>query len=215
MRRCCKRSKHPHCTPLLVRDKTPKKNIKRTESIQEMCRPKNKACKNALKCVLSPKDPSNCCPQPQPSPPKSTPHHVVPDSQFNDQDGMRLSLKSGGEYNYSKAPCICASGISHSTGLHGKIHTATNNATVNHPTVRPHVSGKTISGDARWTVAEAEDVGANAVAQKTKCDPDCIKAQVRNGHEQMNIKEDDLIRPTTAGKVSKPPKPPATGPSVF
>jgi hypothetical protein len=183
---------------------------KRAAAMTAMC--KDKQCKKALKCVLSPKSPSNCCPQPQPSPPKQTPHHIVLDSQFNSGTGGRLSLASGGTYDYASAPCICAHGVSHSTGLHGKIHTETNNLTVNHPSVKGFVTGKTIDDKARWKVNEAESVGAKAVAKKTKCDEGCIKSQTRRGHKKMGIEGSDEIRPTTAGKVTRIPK---TGPSTY
>lgn len=177
--------------------------VDRTASMQAMC--DDKDCKKALKCVLSPKSPSNCCPQPQPEPPKATPHHIVPDSQFNFKGAGRLELASEGQYDYDKAPCICVPGTSHSTGLHGKIHTETNNLTVNHPSVVDDVVGKTISSDARWKVREAESVGAQAVAKKTKCDEACIKSQTRRGHSKMGIKRNDEIRPSTAGRVTRPP----------
>jgi hypothetical protein len=183
--------------------------VKRKPAIEAMCA--DPKCRKALKCVLSPKSPSNCCPQPQPSPPAQTPHHVVPDSQFNKSTGGRITLKSGGKYDYNAAPCICAPGTSHSTGQHGKIHTETNNLTVNHPSVTPHVSGKSIGGKARWNVSEAESVGAKAVAKETKCDEACIKSQTRRGHKKMGIERDDRIRPTTAGNVTKPPTPKAVG----
>ena len=176
---------------------------KRKSTIEAMC--KDRKCRKALKCVLSPKSPSNCCPQPQPSPPKSTPHHIVPDSQFNHRGGGRLTLKSGGTYDYSAAPCVCAGGISHSTGVHGKIHTETNNLTVNHPSVVGSVTGKSIDPKARWKVSEAEAVGAEAVAKKTGCDEGCIKSQTRRGHKKMGIEGSDEIRPSTAGSVTSPP----------
>ena len=129
--------------------------------------------------VLSPKDPSNCCPQPQPSPPKQTPHHVVPASQFHTGGKGKTALLTkmvDGEkvdkYSYSKAPCVCADGVSHSTGKHGDIHTETNNLTVNHPSVSSNLSatGKSIKKDARWSVSESESVGSEAVSKVTKCD---------------------------------------------
>src|SRR5207248_8557321 len=176
------------------------KHMNKNPAIQAMC--KDPGCRKALKCVLSPKDPSNCCPQPQPKPPKQTPHHIVPDSQFNFKGAGRLPLSSGGTYNYDSAPCICVKGTSHSTGMHGKVHTETNNLTVNHASVLPYVVGKTISADARWKVNDAESVGAKAVANKTKCDEACIKSQTRRGHKMMGIERSDEIRPSTAGRVT-------------
>ncbi len=164
-----------------------------------------KCCK-ARKCMLVPYSPNKCCSK---GGKKMTPHHVVPKSQFKEigEKGKALTLDSGGTYNSNKAPCICAEGESHSTGKHGKIHTETNNLTVNHPSVLPNVSatGKSISKDARWKVSESESVGSEATAKKTECDKDCIEAQVRSGHDKMEIKPEDKIRPTTAGRVTDPP----------
>jgi hypothetical protein len=197
----CSKHAAPHTKKMGKKTLLPER--KRKPAIEAMC--KDPKCRKALRCVLSPKSPSNCCPQPQPSPPKQTPHHIVPDSQFKNGGGGRLDLKSKGTYDYGKAPCICAKGVSHSTGVHGKIHTATNNLTVNHPSVREDVTGKTISDTARWKVSEAESVGAKAVAEKTKCDEACVKSQTRRGHKKMGIEGTDDIRPTTAGEVTEPP----------
>ena len=191
------------CSKHAKKNLTSKGEVKRKAAIKAMC--KDPKCKKALKCALSPKNPSNCCPQPQPKPPKQTPHHVVPDSQFSEKGGGRLDLDSGGQYDYSAAPCICAAGTSHSTGKHGDIHTETNNLTVNHASVREDVKGKTVSADALWKVSEAEAVGATAVAEVTGCDEACIKSQTRRGHKKMGIERDDQIRPTTAGTVTEPP----------
>lgn len=71
----------------------------------------------------------------------------------------------------------------------------------------PSVSatGKSISKDARWNVSESESVGSEATSKVTKCDKECIEAQVRSGHESMGVKPGDKIRPTTAGSVTDPP----------
>jgi hypothetical protein len=171
--------------------------VSRTQSIEAMC--KKKTCREALACVLSPKEPSNCCPQPQPSPPKATPHHIVPASQFKapGDTGLPLGLRNpSAEYSYAKAPCICAAGVSHSVGRHGEIHRETNVRTREAVGVE---SGKQIPSDKRWSVGQAEKIGAEATAEVTGCDAECIEHQVRNGHKQMKIRKDDRIRPTTAG----------------
>ncbi|MFT3858210.1 MAG: HNH/endonuclease VII fold toxin-2 domain-containing protein [Aquabacterium sp.] len=159
-------------------------------------------CKKAMECVLTPYSPSNCCDG-------QTPHHVVPKSQFKERGagGKPLLTNSAGDnlYDPDKAPCICEDGHSHSTGTHGDIHEETNLLTVNHPTVAPHVTGKTIDKDARWTVGEAEAVGAEASEKGgAKCKEGCTQSQVRAGHQQMGIKESDKIRPSTAGHVPDP-----------
>ncbi len=157
-------------------------------------------CCEARKCMLVPYSPNKCCPK---GAKQKTPHHVVPKSQFKMPGKKGASLHSN--YKPNKAPCICATGKSHSVGMHGKIHTETNNLTVNHPSVQPHVKGKSIDPNARWEVGEAESVGAQAVANKTGCDKDCIEAQTRNGHNSMGIKKTDKIRPTTAGRITQTP----------
>lgn len=156
-------------------------------------------CKKAMECVLSPYDPSNCCDG-------KTPHHVVPKSQFKERGsgGKPLLVDSKGENKYDpdKAPCICEDGHSHSTGTHGDIHEETNLLTVTHPSVAPHVTGKTIDPDARWSVKEAEAVGAKASEKGgSKCDEGCTASQVRKGHDDMKIGQNDKIRPSTAGHV--------------
>ena len=189
-----------------------KKEVNRKPAIEAMCN--DEKCKKALKCVLSPYDPSNCCPQPQPSPPTTTPHHIVPKSQFKGRGSAGpIELDSGGTYNPDKAPCICEGGTSHSTGKHGDIHTETNIATLEHATVQPFVSetGKSISPDARWKVSESEAVGSKAAADVTKCDQACLENQVREGHDKMGIKPTDEIRPTTAGSTTRPAPPPVAG----
>lgn len=159
-------------------------------------------CCEARKCMLVPWYPNKCCSK---GGRQMTPHHVVLKSQFKEagKSGKAIPLASGGIYKQAKAPCICREGESHSTGVHGDIHTETNVQTVNHPTVKPNVSasGKSIAKDARWKVFESEAVGADAVAEVTGCDRGCIEAQVRSGHAKMNIEPVDDIRPTTAGRV--------------
>jgi hypothetical protein len=163
----------------------------------------NKECAKALKCVLSPKDPSNCCPQPQPSPPTTTGHHVVPDSQFYKKAGgtTRVDfINPDVEYSYNAAPCFCAKGVSHSVKQHGEIHRATNRRTLAAKGVDvPGKKTKQFPANATWSVGEAERVGAEAVEEVTRCDADCIEQQVRKGHKDMKIRKDDKIRPTTAG----------------
>jgi Domain of unknown function (DUF4150)/GHH signature containing HNH/Endo VII superfamily nuclease toxin 2 len=176
---------------------------KRKKAIGAMCG--NKKCKKALKCVLTKKSPNNCCPDENGDQP--TPHHIVPASQFTNEAGGVLKLGAGKKYSYRAAPCVCAQGNSHSTGLHGEIHTETNNLTLNHqsiPASNISASGKSFVGKPRWSVGDAEDVGAKATAKETKCDEDCIKAQVRQGHQNMKIDEGTQIRPTTAGEVTEP-----------
>lgn len=169
-----------------------------------MC--EDKDCKKARECVLTPYS-MGCCDD-------KTPHHVVPKSQFKKRGASSYTLPAGASYDPNAAPCICADGHSHSTGKHGDIHEETNNLTVNHASVLPHVSdtGKSIDSQARWTAAEAEKVGAEAVSTTTDCKPaKCVEDQLRKGHESMGVAADSKIRPTTAGRVSDPPERTGTG----
>lgn len=177
----------------------------RKGAIKAMCNKKNKECREALACTMTKKSPNNCCPNSKGK--KPTPHHVVPDSQFKSSTGGRISLGTDKKYSYNAAPCVCAQGNSHSTGKHGEIHTETNNLTINHaslPVANVSKTGKSIIGEPRWSVGEAEEVGAEAVMKVTGCNKDCTLAQVRAGHEAIGIQSSDRIRPTTAGEVTKP-----------
>jgi hypothetical protein len=160
----------------------------------------NDDCKKARECVLTPYN-MGCCDD-------KTPHHVVPKSQFKQRGSSNYTLPVGANYDPNTAPCVCAEGHSHSTGKHGDIHEETNNLTVNHDSVVDHVSdtGKSIDPKARWTAAESEKVGADAVEKTTGCKPaKCIEDQLRKGHENMGVAADSKIRPTTAGRVTDPP----------
>lgn len=143
-------------------------------------------CQKAARCMLTEKKPSQCCP-PQ------TPHHVVPGSQFK---GLGV-----GKYNYDKAPCVCAEGTSQTLGSHGGVHfrTAEKTKEIFPPKNQP------FSGDERWTVGEAEEVGAEAVNEEFKnCSKECIQAQVRKKHLEMKVRKKDKIRPTAPGPVEHP-----------
>jgi hypothetical protein len=180
-------------------EKTKGGAVKRSESIAKMCADDKKGgCKDAMKCVLTPKSPSNCCPDDSGKSP--TPHHIVPASQFHEMGDQAspLHVDADGEdkYSYSKAPCICVDGESHSVGTHGKIHSATNSKTRAAVGVPPN---KQIPEDKRWPLGDAEKAGSEAVSEETGCDAACIEAQVRSGHKEMGLRKSDKVRPTTAG----------------
>ena len=173
--------------------------VKRAQSISAMC--EEGSCKEAMSCVLTAKSPSNCCPNEAGETP--TPHHIVPASQFKmpGKGGASIPLTSGGTYSYSKAPCLCVDGNSHSVGLHGEIHKATNKLT---RAANGVDFGKTIPSDKRWSVGTAESTGAQAVEQETGCPKACTESQLRTGHDAMGIKATDQVRPTTAGGEEPP-----------
>jgi hypothetical protein len=160
----------------------------------------DKDCKKARECVLTPYN-MGCCDD-------KTPHHVVPKSQFKQRGASKYTLPAGGSYDPDKAPCICAKGHGHSDGKHGDIHEETNNLTVNHASVRDHLSdtGKSVDPKTRWTATEAEAVGAEATEKvMPDCPAKCTQDQLRKGHDEMGVAADSKIRPTTAGRVSNPP----------
>jgi hypothetical protein len=171
--------------------------INRAGAINDICADND--CRKAMKCVLTPKNPSNCCPE---GGKKQTPHHIVPDSQFHDGSKVALLVDAAGDnkYSYDKAPCICAQGFSHSIGKHGEIHGETNTRTRAFLGIP---AGKLIPTDKRWPVAFSERIGAEAVEASTRCPQECTEAQLRVGHSNMNIGRTDRIRPTTAGGEAK------------
>ncbi len=170
-------------------------NVSRAASMNAMCADDD--CRNALKCVVSPYSPNNCCPGKQTGE-QPTPHHVVPKSQFKHmgEDGPSIKLDSGAKYRAKKGPCICVGGKSHSEGMHGQIHAKTNAKTRRFVDVDPETQ---IPDSKRWAVGDAEATGAEAVEEVTGCPAACTEAQVRRGHRAMGITKSDKIRPTTAG----------------
>jgi len=174
-----------------------KGKVKRKASLEKMC--KDEKCREAMRCVVSPYSPNNCCATGKGKKRKKlTPHHVVPKSQFKmpGKKGKPIKLASGATYRASKAPCICADGKSHSEGTHGQIHSKTNTKTREAVGVAPATQ---IPDTERWTVGAAEKIGAQAVAEATGCPQACIEHQVRKGHKDMGIESSDQLRPSTAG----------------
>ncbi len=182
-----------------------------------------KECCDARKCMLVPYSPNKCCNGKKPDGKRSdtqmTPHHVVLKSQFyesgfaglstiaaQDKGALLKDNKGNNKYSINKAPCVCEEGTSQTEGDHGEIHTETNIATLEHKSVEPYLteSKKSIKKDAEWKVGESEAVGAGAAAKVTKCDEECLKAQVRQGHSDMGIDSEDKIRPTVTGRRERP-----------
>ncbi len=171
-------------------------DVKRSESMENLCA--KKGCREAMKCVVSPYSPNNCCPS-KPGGKAPTPHHVVPKSQFKEpgKGGTEFYDKPDKTYNANKAPCICAEGESHSgEGSHPEIHAATNKLTRQAFGVEPHTQ---IDPTETWTLGEAESAGSQAVSDVLGCPKECIEAQVRQGHKDMKLNKSDEVRPTTPG----------------
>ena len=173
--------------------KTTKKGaVKRKASMKAMC--KNKECKEARKCVLSPYSPSNCCDG-------KTPHHVVPAHCFMPQ-GVRAAGGSERypgceDYNDKKAPCVCVSGHDKSTGEHKLAHDHFDKIEDSQP------------GNA-WTYEKAATTGAASVRKATGgqsggCPNACTKAQLDEYHkDEAGLKDDTALRADSTGQQTAP-----------
>jgi len=136
----------------------------------------NNDCTRALKCALVPYDKGTkgaCCPH-------STPDHLVPAAQFGPDRG-----KNHPNYKASKAPCMCATGGAQTAthGLLGRGRTSymeKNNIKVN--------SHKKV-----WTVADSCACGADSASEVTDCTKECIEAQLKKGHEDMDVDLNEKI----------------------
>jgi Domain of unknown function (DUF4150)/GHH signature containing HNH/Endo VII superfamily nuclease toxin 2 len=173
--------------------------VNRAASKGKMCA--DKKCKKAMKCVLSPYKPSNCCKGPDGK--KMTPHHVVPAHCFMPK-GTR---GSGGSDRYAgcegyadaEAPCVCVTGKDKSAGDHKKIHDKFDD--VEDKRMKKLPSGKFTAGS--WSYSEAADEGSKAVSEVTGCDEGCLRAQLDEYHQQAggspNIKDSTPLRADSGG----------------
>lgn len=139
-------------------------------------------CQEALKCFLSPQDPSRCCPG-------QTPHHLIPASAIV-KEGTRGSgekvLKSFPNYKSSKAPCICVTGPDAKTATHKKAHEAwaDHASSCGDKTADLVYKNNSKAKDAPVISYEDSVKGAKATAAKvaSHCDPACIEAQINQQH---------------------------------
>lgn len=139
-------------------------------------------CQKALRCFLSPQDPSRCCPG-------QSPHHLIPASAFvkkGTRGGNEKVLKSFKDYKSSKAPCICVSGRDAKTAKHKKAHNAWADyaSSSNDKTMNCHYNDNSISANNSAITYEDPVEGAKKTAEKVapNCDPLCIEAQVNQQH---------------------------------
>jgi hypothetical protein len=185
------------CGDCVVTTKGKNPEIKRKATNDAMCAKED--CKEALKCVLSPYRPSNCCGGEDGK--KKTGHHVIPAHCFM-PPGTR---GAGGDaryagcegYSINDAPCICVDGEGKEKE-HGRIHKRVDKAED-----KFLVNGKAGS----WTYAQASKAGSSAVAKVTKCDAACIQAQVDSYHQQKDgktpsIANDTKLRADSSGNRS-------------
>jgi hypothetical protein len=143
----------------------------------------NDKCHKALKCFLTPQNPSRCCKG-------QTPHHLIPASAIVQEGGRN---KKGGEsvltsfpnYNSKKAPCICVEGPNADTATHKLAHDAWGkhlSETTSQNAALSYTNGTSIQADT-ITYGEALE-GAKASAQEVAdhCNQGCIEAQVNQAH---------------------------------
>jgi len=158
---------------------------------------KNDDCQKKLRCVLSPYDPSKCCPG-------QTPHHLVEAGSFYDKGrerGWQTDKKKGTtwnqkcvfgaeRYDQASAPCVCCEGENQNQGTHKLMHQAQDVAARAAPAVpnpNPDFIVKTAKGEpAKFRrLDNAIDSGAEAVTEvfpEAACDPGCLKAQLEHYH---------------------------------
>jgi hypothetical protein len=131
-------------------------------------------CTKALRCALVPykKGDRACCP-PQ------TPDHLVPASHFGKGRG------AGTTYKERDAPCMCATGNAQ-TATHGLLGRGRTRYMKDNG-ITPNQDGEI------WTVDQACDCGADSAAKVTGCTKECLKAQLKKGHEDMDIDMEQKI----------------------
>lgn len=182
--------------------------VKRKASMDAMCA--KPSCKEALKCVLSPYKPSNCCSDDDGK--TKTGHHVIPAHCF-----MPPGTRGGGGeeryegckgYEINDAPCVCVEGEGKEKE-HGEIHKVVDAAED-----KFLVNGQAGS----WTYSQASAASSKAVATVTKCDEKCIQSQVDAYHQQKgkspNIGNDTKLRADSSGNRNLSSQVPDVDPST-
>jgi hypothetical protein len=151
-------------------------------------------CCEARKCMLVPNAPASRCEGCG----GKTPHHPVPvaDLSTTRQPHPETGkLKERGDplfpgYDHNKAPCVCVDGIDHNKDREGPTEMLKQHGRINRKYV---IKRNEMLGDRQnFSFNEASSPAAQAVAEETKCDEDCIKKQLDKGHEAMKV---DLNEP--------------------
>jgi hypothetical protein len=149
-------------------------------------------CHQKLRCVLSPYEPSKCCPN-------QTPHHLVEASAFQDagreagwsmkkgQPVKSTSIFGTNKYDQNAAPCICVEGENQHQATHGLMHASQNQAARDCAPGPPALAGSSFVTDKTTTLGAAQNSGAQAVQDnfpESNCDANCLKAQLKEYHEK-------------------------------
>jgi len=159
-------------------------------------RVQNDPCQRAARCILSPYDPSKCCP-PQ------TPHHLIPKSSFFDpsfeawneqRPGARR--KAGcGSYDHKSAPCVCAEG-GKTAATHGLLHDAQARDLANLPADQPY----DFSAASEIAAKNMKEIFPNSGPDGKGCSEKCTRAQLRRGGHKGITNDTRLNRRSEAPK---------------
>jgi GHH signature containing HNH/Endo VII superfamily nuclease toxin 2 len=166
-------------------------------------------CLKARRCFLKPYIPTKhqdrCC-HPQ------TAHHLIEASAFFDQGrghtkkGKKsVPLKGIKNYSEGQAPCVCAEGPTQNVGTHGLMHAYQSAEASKCPTKNiPLTGGGTVRHKAT-TYGAARDSGVKAMGKvfsESGCDPECVKKQLDNYHNQCEIEDKTPLKAVTTGGIS-------------
>lgn len=163
-------------------------------------------CQKALRCFLSPYEPSRCCD-------KQTPHHVIDAASFLDE-GVRYKFgekyydngkrndkklrrehrrrkKGWKKYEVNKAPCVCTEGPNQCTATHGEVH------------ARTSVRAECLAKNGKWTRKQATIAGVKSINDtfpNTENCKKCLYKQIKKYHDNAKTSKDEQpIDATTQG----------------
>ncbi len=160
------------------------------------------ACLTARRCMLQPYKPNQCCPQ-------QTGHHLIEASSLHSVGrGKPPSVPVQGMHDYDedKAPCVCAEGVNQHTGTHGQMHTFQSAGVAGAPTETIPLTTGSVTAPAQ-TYAEAKDNAVSAMKKtfpEADCNPECIKKQLDNYHNQCGVNDSTKIKAVATGQTDVP-----------
>ncbi|MCG8597916.1 MAG: DUF4150 domain-containing protein [Kiloniellales bacterium] len=166
-------------------------------------------CLAARRCFLQDFDPSGCCDA-------QTPHHIIEASALAEKSPHNATSANPANflagiqgYNVKKAPCVCAEGTSQNVGTHGQFHTFQKES------VNRGIANGTIAQEAlplsndstiieyATTYGDAKQNGIEAFKKtfpESKCNTDCLKAQLDGYHKNCGIDDDTKIKAVREGQ---------------
>jgi len=176
---------------------------------------KDNECLKARRCLLSPYQPSACCPN-------QTGHHLIPKASFKHKVPVSPNARARSrgrakpkvesipgweKYNQARAPVVCVEGTGHSTprSTHAKIHEKYNKV------FEKKAKGAKVSYEkaSKAAVDSHQDVFGSS-----ECAPECLEAQLDAYHNDAfkptPKNPSKQVSVTKAGKGSGDPKPQET-----